>query len=185
MQSFSPTSQRLLIAGLCVLFLGGCKPQTGDARAAFERGNYERARELWLPAAEAGDAQAQNALGTLYYLGLGVRRDDDRALQWFEQAARQGHPGAQRNTGMMYMDGRGTRQDFVTAYMWFYAADKQGNKGADAYLGNLVNKLTPNQQIKARRDAAPFIVHPTADYVPEPIELPEANPRIQDHRETG
>lgn len=176
--------QRLAITGLILFLLGGCNSRADDPRVAFENKQYELARELWLPMAEAGDAEAQNAIGTIYYLGLGVSRDDRRALKWFESAARLGHPGAQRNAGMMYQDGRGTGQDFLTAYMWFYAADKQGNKGADAYISNLVNKLTPNQQIKARRTAAQFIINPTDDFVPE-REIPKANPRIENHRESG
>lgn len=184
MYSSFPVFRRLIIVTLSLLSLGGCNSDAGDPRAAFENHDYERARQLWLPMAEAGDADAQNALGTIYYLGLGVRRNDSKALQWFEKAARQGHPGAQRNVGMMYVDGRGAEQDYLTAYMWFYAADKQGNTGADTYIDTLVNKLTPNQQIKARRTADQFIINPTKDYVPVP-ETPKANPRVEDFRESG
>lgn len=153
-------------------------------REAFENQRYELAHELWLPKAQAGNPDAQNALGTLYYLGLGVRRNNQTAFEWFDKAARQGHPGAQRNLGMMYQDGRGTQQDYIKAYSWFYAADKQGNKGADAYIENLVNKLTPNQQIQAKRKADPYIINPTEDYLPMP-EIREADPRVEDMRENS
>ena len=176
-------SQRLVILALGLL-LAGCNSGAEDPRAAFENQQYELARDLWLPRAEAGDPAAQNAIGTIYYLGLGVGRNDDKALQWFEKAARQGHPGAQRNAGMMYLDGRGADQDYLTAYMWFYAADKQGNDSADMYINTLVNKLTPTQQIKARRTADQFIINPTADYVPAP-EMPKANPQVEDFRESS
>lgn len=175
---------RLLCLGLCLSLLYGCSGRAGDPQAAFENKQYDRARELWLPRAEAGDPVAQNAIGTLYYLGLGVKRDAEMALNWFEQAARQGYPGAQRNAGMMYRDGRGTGQDFVTAYMWFYAADKQGNDKADAYISSLANKLTPNQQILAKRRADQFIINPTADYRPVSDE-PRTEPRLENMRESG
>ena len=177
-------SRRLVILSLVLSLLAGFSGETDDPRAAFENHDYERARELWLPLANAGDPQAQNALGTMYYMGLGLRRNDSKAVEWFEKAARQGHPGAQRNAGMMYLDGRGVEQDFLTAYMWFYAADKQGNDGADTYIETLASKLTPNQQIKARRTADKFIINPTEDYVPVP-ETPKARPRVEDYRESS
>lgn len=174
------------VVRVCCLFtlfsflLVGCGA-SDDPQAAFEAGDYARAYELWLPRAEAGDAEAQNAVGTLHYLGLGRGRDYSKALEWFAQAARQGHPGAQRNLGMLYIDGRGVERDYVEAYSWFYAADKQGNAGADAYINSLANKLTPNQQMKARRMADRYIINPTADYVPELLP-PKSEPRMEDMR---
>ncbi len=157
---------------------------TVTPREAFENQQYELAHELWLPRAQAGNAEAQNAIGTLYYLGLGVRRHYKTAFEWFDKAAHQGHPGAQRNLGMMYQDGRGTEQDYVKAYSWFYAANKQGNKGADAYIDNLANKLTPNQQIQAKRTADQYIVNPIDDYLPVPA-IRKADPQVEDMRESS
>ncbi|MCS3903538.1 TPR repeat protein [Methylohalomonas lacus] len=162
--------------------LAGCGA-SDDPQAAFEAGDYERAHELWLPRAEAGDAEAQNALGTMHYLGLGSGRDYRKAQRWFEQAARQGHPGAQRNLGMLYSDGRGVERDYIEAYSWFYAADKQGNASADAYIKSLASKLTPNQQMKARRMADRYILNPTADYLPE-LKPPELESGTKDMRAT-
>lgn len=179
-------SKYLQLLGLmALLFLAaGCGNQESDPETAFKNKNYERARELWLTQAEDGYALAQNALGTIYYMGLGVERDYRRALKWFEMAAEQGHPGAQRNAGMMHEHGLGTPQDFATAYMWFYAADKQGNKDANHYINTLVNKLTPNQMIKARRMAHEFIIDPVRDYQPEP-ESRQGSPAVEDMREPG
>jgi len=178
----SAFSFRLLLIACLGLFIS-CS-DTVTPREAFENQQYERARELWLPKAQAGDPEAQNAIGTLYYLGLGARRNDTTAFEWFEKAARQGHPGAQRNLGMMYQDGRGTEQSYVKAYSWFYAAEKQGNKDADAYIDNLANKLTPNQQIQAKRTADQYIMNPIDDYLPMP-EIREAEPQVEDMRESS
>lgn len=169
---------------LCLFFIAGCSSQASDAETAFKNKDYERARELWLTEAEAGDAVAQNALGTMYYMGLGVKRDYRKALKWFEMGAKQGYPSAQRNAGMMHEHGLGTRQDFATAYMWFFAADKQGNEAANHYINTLINKLTPNQMIKARRIAHQYIVDPTEDYQPEPGMI-DGPPSVEDMRESG
>lgn len=146
----------VLVAGIVLTACG----KTEDPRVAYEAGDYETAFALWQPAAETGDKEAQNALGTLYYLGLGRERDYHKALQWFEAAASQGHPGAQRNAAMIYLDGMGVPQDFYSAYVWLYASFHQGNESADRYIDSMVSKLTPNQQIKARADAQRYIVNP-------------------------
>lgn len=44
--------------------------------------------------AQPGLAEAQFALGRMYALGRGVKRDDKTARKWFARAAEQGHGGA-------------------------------------------------------------------------------------------
>lgn len=128
---------------------------------AFERGQYDIAYSKWLPQAENGDAEAQNYIGLIYYLGLGQRRNDAEALKWFERAAEQGHPSAQRNAGIMHQNGRGMAQNnYYQAYIWFYAAHRQGNETANAHISALTNKLTPNQQMRAKELARPYILNP-------------------------
>lgn len=177
-------SLRLIGVIALLLLMTACNSQETDPETAFKNKNYERARELWLTQAEEGNAKAQNALGTIYYMGLGIERDYRRALKWFEMAAKQGHPGAQRNAGMMHEHGLGTPQSFPTAYMWFFAADKQGNRDANHYINTLVNKLTPNQMIQARRLAHEYIHDPVKDYKPEP-DVTEGSPSVEDLREPG
>ncbi len=46
-----------------------------DGFAAFERGDYQAAREIWEARAEAGWAWAQLGMGILYAEGLGVEAD--------------------------------------------------------------------------------------------------------------
>ena len=61
-----------------------------EAVAAYEREDYVRAREIWKPLAEAGNADAQYKLGVLYIQGRGVEKDYAKAREWFEKAAAQG-----------------------------------------------------------------------------------------------
>ena len=61
--------------------------------------------------AEAGDAEAQFNLGTVYADGEGVPQDDAEAARWFRLAADQGLGEAQNNLGFMYDTGRGVPQD--------------------------------------------------------------------------
>jgi TPR repeat protein len=47
--------------------------------------------------AQEGDSDAQYELAYLYENGLGVPKDETRALDLYRQAADQGHPAAQAN----------------------------------------------------------------------------------------
>ena len=57
--------------------------------------------------AEAGDPQAQSALGTAYLLGRGVEADPAEGVRWLEKAAEQDEPGALAMLGTVYSRGLG------------------------------------------------------------------------------
>src|SRR5579862_7032168 len=82
-----------------------------DAVAAHERGDFATAIRLWRPLADQGNADAQYALGVIYYFGQGVPHDCAAAASWFRKAADQGNATAQFNLGLMYGNGRGVPQD--------------------------------------------------------------------------
>ena len=52
--------------------------------------------------AEKGDAAAQCQMGLFYMTGLGVDRDEDKAVEWLNKAAAQNHTQAQYNLGIYY-----------------------------------------------------------------------------------
>ena len=54
---------------------------------AFQRGDYQEARNAWFPLARDGDVDAQFNLGSLYENGLGVEADAEMAAQWYRAAA--------------------------------------------------------------------------------------------------
>ena len=51
--------------------------------------------------AQEGDPDAQYNLAYLYENGLGVPKDETKALELYQQAADQGHPAAQNNFDAM------------------------------------------------------------------------------------
>lgn len=141
------------------IVLSGCGQET-DPKKAFDKGNYETAYKLWAPIAEQGDAEAQNYLGIMYYLGFGVSRDYKKAIQWYEKAATAGHADAQRNYGDMLHFGRGVQKDNYKAYKWYFAASQQGNIGAGKQIEVIAasGNLSPNQQMHAKIEANEFIM---------------------------
>lgn len=85
--------------------------------------------------AVAGDAEAQQELGRMYFNGLGVSRDYREAVKWYEKAAGQGLAGAQFYLGVMYFKGEGVPKDDREAVRWYTRAAEQGHAEAQFYLG--------------------------------------------------
>ena len=66
---------RTLPAGVILAFCVATQCAAGpfeDGDAAYGRGDYATARDLWLPLAEGGDAKAQIMIGGMYADGAGV-----------------------------------------------------------------------------------------------------------------
>ena len=68
--------------------------------------------------AEAGEAQAQFALGLMYGTGEGVPQDAAEAVRWYRLAAEQGNAAAQLALGARYFSGAGVPQDAAEAVRW-------------------------------------------------------------------
>ncbi len=89
-----------VVAGVAVaaMLIGGAwAGPWEDGVAAYQRGDYATALEVWQPLAESGDPRAENNLGVMYEKGLGVPGHINRAADWYRRAATKGHVGAQDN----------------------------------------------------------------------------------------
>lgn len=121
-----------------------------DAIAAYSRGDYMAAREIWIRAAAADNPAAQYNLGQLYRLGRGVNIDYQQARDWYIKSARQGHPLAQRNLGTLYYFGKLGARDFDQAFTWLLLAaihndaEAQWTVGVMLYNGEGVEKNLVN-----------------------------------------
>jgi serine/threonine protein kinase/TPR repeat protein len=100
-----------------------------------------KAVQLYRSAAEHGNPQAQNLMGTLYATGTdGVTQDDKQALDWFQKAADQGFAKAQKNLGDMYFFGHGIDKDYAQALTWYGKAADQQFADAQFRLGFMYEK---------------------------------------------
>ena len=88
-----------------------------------------------LERAEQGDAAAQNEVGSRYYAGRGVERDDAEAARWIRLSAEQGFAPAQYNLGLLHFRNRGVAGNDAEAARWYQAAAEQGYPPAQAGLG--------------------------------------------------
>ncbi|MBT0956951.1 sel1 repeat family protein [Alphaproteobacteria bacterium KMM 3653] len=80
-------------------------PEVAEARLDYIAGRYATALEVLTPAAEAGNANAQNLLGAAYENGNGVEQNIETAIAWYEKSAAQDFPRALHNLGIIYADG--------------------------------------------------------------------------------
>ncbi|WP_192913758.1 tetratricopeptide repeat protein [Roseibium sediminis] len=145
-----------LLAALCVLmWLAPAHAEIEKARDLMEEGQFgEAMKELW-PAARSGNADAEELIGVMYAMGLGVERDDERAFDWYLRSAMKGHPGAQSGVGWYYEIGRGMpAPDLTRAYMWYTLSAIGGDPDAAISLEEVVKKMT-----KAEIDKAHILVN--------------------------
>jgi len=61
-----------------------------DGMAAYNRGDYVPALQVFRAMAREGNADAQRLLGQMYRRGQGVKRSSTRAFLWFNRAAARG-----------------------------------------------------------------------------------------------
>jgi hypothetical protein len=101
---------------------------------AYGKGDYQTALNEWLPIAQGGNAQAENAVGALYDNGLGVVSDEAEAFRWYSMAADQNFPLAMRNLGTMYATGHGVPYSLQQAQLWLGRAAGAGDRIAGKRL---------------------------------------------------
>ncbi len=112
-----------------------------DGYSAYKRGDYPAAFRIFQSLAKQGFAQAQFALGTMYFRGHGVPKHETEAMKWFLPAALQGLAAAQRQVGMMYSIGVGVpKKDSESAVKWLSLAAKQNDATAQFSIGCIFRK---------------------------------------------
>ena len=130
------------------LFILMTLPATADIEAArdlMEANRFEEAREALWPAARSGNADAEELIGVMYALGLGVEKDPVRAFEWYLRSSMKGHPGAQSGLGWYYEVGIGTQVDLTRAYMWYALSAIGGDPDAAISQEEVVKKMTQEE----------------------------------------
>ncbi len=128
------------------------KADLEPARDLMEAGEFEAAMQALQPAAISGNAEAEELIGVMYAMGLGVERDDIRAFDWYLRASLKGHAGAQSGIGWYYEVGRGVAApDLVRAYAWYVLSAIGGDPDAAISQEEVVKKMTKNQIEQAHK----------------------------------
>lgn len=88
-----------LYATACATLKGPQVLQQG--KVDFSAGNYKPAFHELLPLASEGNAEAQYAVGYMYYYGYGVAQDSDSGIFWMQKAAQQHNAAAEKALGLL------------------------------------------------------------------------------------
>ena len=132
---------------LCIVFFSTFAfADIEEARDAMEANQFDKAMQMLRPAANAGNADAEELIGIMYAMGLGVTQDDRRAFEWYLRSAMKGHAGAQSGVGWYYEVGRGLPSiDLVRAYMWYTLSAIGGDPDALISQEEVIKKMNPQQ----------------------------------------
>ena len=129
--------KRLIAAILAVLSIAA--PARADfeaGREAFEKGDYTKALNEFLPSVMEGNTGAQFYLALMYEKGAGVPQDQAKAFKWYNLAAEQGSAEAMFKLGVYHYDGSGgAAKDTEKAMTWFGDAAREGIAGAQFNIG--------------------------------------------------
>ncbi len=87
--------------------------------------------------AEQGDPRSQFRLGFMYARGMGVEKNEAKAVEWYREAAGQDHVEAQFRLGFMYGNGMGVEKNETEAFSWHQKAAEHGHVIAQYWLGSL------------------------------------------------
>ena len=118
----------------------GSEVSVQSGHVAYMAGDLEKALQIWLPLAEAGNSEAQAWVGSLYANGDGVDLDDKAAFRWYLASAEAGNAQAQSNVGVMYAQGKGVSQSHEEAACWFERAADQGDQNGQFNLAVFYSK---------------------------------------------
>ncbi|MEM7473081.1 MAG: tetratricopeptide repeat protein [Pseudomonadota bacterium] len=148
---------RFLLA--LALMTGPALADIEAARDLMEAHKFDEAREALWPAARSGNADAEELIGVMYALGLGVEKDPVRAFEWYLRSSMKGHPGAQSGIGWYYEEGIGMpAPDLVRAYMWYALSAIGGDPDAAISQEEVVKKMTKEQIAHAHELIADYKV---------------------------
>ena len=96
---------------------------------AYNAGDFKKAFELILKAAEQGDVIAMSNIGGMYKRGEGVKKDLAKALEWRCKAGEKGDVNIQHELGTWYFKGNdeySIEKDAKKAAYWWQKATDQG-----------------------------------------------------------
>ncbi|MEM8728496.1 MAG: tetratricopeptide repeat protein [Pseudomonadota bacterium] len=141
----------LLLSLVLALGTGAALADIEQARDLMEAGQFGAAREVLLPAARSGNADAEELIGVMYAMGLGVPQDHERAFDWYLRSSLKGHPGAQSGLGWYYELGLGMpAPDLVRGYLWYALSTIGGDPDAAISLEEIVKRMTREQIERAQ-----------------------------------
>gem|GEM_PF-1995387 len=161
------------------LFLLTTVASAGDfetASAAYQEGNYLKARAMFEQLAQEGDVKAQVKFAQMLDKGQGGAKSYKKAILWYRQAAVRSYPEAQYYMGVKYINGHGVPKNEIVAYAWFAVALDNGYAKAAQPL----KVLNTTMESAARQQALQLAGGPLAAITHMTPQTQEAKPNTAD-----
>jgi TPR repeat protein len=120
--------------------------EEGDA--AIEAQDYQRAFQIFMSLAQAGDITAQITVAGMYLTGQGVQQDSAEAAKWYYPAAEKGHLLAQHSLAVALFD-----SNLEEAIRWLFITAEKDVSLSQSMLGDIYSgsyNLPDNIQEKFR-----------------------------------
>lgn len=122
--------------GVAVNTEGSVLSVMDQAQKLYASGDYEGSADLIRQAADLGDPAAQCAMGDCYNYGMGVDRDEKKAVEYYLKSANQGYVPAQAMIGCAYLIGMDVGIDPETVLnKYLLPAAEKGEPVGQYYAG--------------------------------------------------
>ncbi|MEG3619112.1 tetratricopeptide repeat protein [Magnetovibrio sp. PR-2] len=127
---------KLLGLLLCCSLVGGCVEDSSSTLPStpLERGlalyfdkDYQAAKPILLPLAEAGEPMAMHAIGYMHDFGLTMPKDPSQACDWYEKAAQADLAKSMYSLARCYHFGKGRKPDDEQLHHWLLKAANHGH----------------------------------------------------------
>lgn len=136
----------LILIALIIAALSICRNIMLDkGMLALKEENSSKAIHYLRPLAIIGDPEAQDLLGEMYALGLGINKDDIEAIKWFKKAGSKRAAKYEYNIAEQYRrfyeEGSGnTAEIAVDAIKWYKISAEDGYPKAAEFLGRVYSE---------------------------------------------
>ena len=107
-----------------------------EADRLWDKKDYKGAFDKFLEGANLGDSSCQHNLGYFYDTGLHVKKDKEKAIEWYMMAYRQTNSGAATNIGLIHAE----RGNWPKARWWLYRAVEMGDVESCIPIGDMYMK---------------------------------------------
>ena len=126
--------KRILVLLVVLFSIGFSKDLTELGNEAYDKGDYQKAAQLYQKACDGGNAMGCSNLGGLYADGQGVRQNYQKATELWQKACDNRNAEGCFNLGVSYETGQGVKQNFSTAKQYYGKACDLGLQlGCDNY----------------------------------------------------
>ena len=106
------------------------------ANDCYKAKDYKNALELYKKAIAMGNIDACYSVGSIYNQGLGVKKDDAQALEWWEKGAQGGNEYCMYSMAVYYGYEK-KPQDYKKAMEWYMKASAEDFSPAQFALGTM------------------------------------------------